>query len=121
MFTDGFSITDPVLSLSAFVTFLKEECGINIYSSKRTWQNKASKDLPKRFFIRMDDKSSVITPKFLVKLAKAMRKYREHLRQCLFKKLIEKKKTRNVMLTDEETRLIEQSVHGVFIQKFDDT
>ena len=61
VFTDGFSITDPILNLSEFVRFLREECGINIYSSKRTWQCKATKDQPKRFFIRIDDKSAVIT------------------------------------------------------------
>ena len=79
MFTDGFSVTNPILKLSEFVHFLKDECGINIYSSKRSWISKESKNEPKRFFIRLDDKSAVITAKFLRKLAKGMNKYREHL------------------------------------------
>ena len=44
VFTDGFSITNPILKLSDFVKFLREECCINVYSSKRSWTNKDSKD-----------------------------------------------------------------------------
>ena len=102
LFTDGFSITNPILKLSEFVQFLREDCGIKIYSSKRSWTSKESKNEAKRFFIRIDDKSAVITAKFLRKLAKAMTEYRKHLVQKLTTKALEEKKTRSCALTDKD-------------------
>lgn len=95
IFTDGFSITNPILPLSWFVEFIKNECNINVFSSKITWQKKYNKDAPKRFFIRLDDKSAIITNKLLKKIAKGMNKYRRYLFAKLVEKEFDAKKTRS--------------------------
>ena len=55
LFTDGFSITDPILPMHKFIKFLRKR-GINIYSSVRSWQKKGTlTNKPKRFFLRLND------------------------------------------------------------------
>ena len=78
-FTDGFSITDPILPISEFVDFLKSEFSIAIHSYVKSLHGKANNNKPVNYFIRIDDKEAIISEEFLTKLATAMDAYRKHL------------------------------------------
>lgn len=83
VFTDGFKTTDLVLPVSEFKRFMRDECDLKVYNAQRSWQAKATLDDPKKFFVRMDDRAAVITPKLLRKIARSMNKYRAYLRDKL--------------------------------------